>query len=150
MRHRVSVGLAAVLLAAAVFGPGGADAETRLSEQEAHAIGVDAYLYFYPLISMDVTRRQAINVESGKFPGRGPANAFQNIPAYPPADFKVVVRLNFDTLYSSAWLDLTEGPVVMSLPDAGGRYYLMPMLDMWTDVFASPGWRTTGALQQLT
>ena len=69
---------------------------------------------------------------------------FVNVPAYPPADFKVVVRPNFDTLYSIAWLDLTKDAQVVSAPDTDGRFYLLPMLDMWSDVFASPGWRTTG------
>src|SRR5262245_11737235 len=115
-----------------------------ITEGEAHAIAVNAYVYFYPLLSMDLTRRQSTNVEPGKEFGKGPMNMFVNVPEYPPADFKVVVRPNFDTLYSSAWLDLTKEPMVISAPDTGGRYYLLPMLDMWSDVFASPGWRTTG------
>src|SRR6516225_8736071 len=66
-------------------------AGTAITEQEAHAIGVDAYLYFYPLISMDVTRKQFTNIEPGKEFGKGPMNVFTNVPAYPPADFKGVV-----------------------------------------------------------
>jgi hypothetical protein len=117
-------------------------AETT-SEPDAHAIGVEAYLYFYPLVTMELTRKQLTNV--AKPAGvNAPMNAFANLPAFPPADMKVVVRPNFDTLYSSAWLDLTKEPMIVSVPDTHGRYYLMPMLDMWTDVFASPGWRTTG------
>ena len=77
-------------------------------------------------------------------PGRGPMNMFNNVPTYPPADDRGVVRPNFDTLYSIAYLDMTKEPVVVSVPDTDGRYYLLPMLDMWSDVFASPGWRTTG------
>ena len=120
-----------------------AQAQQFATEQEAYAIGVDAYLYFYPLVTMDITRKQLTNVESGKGLA-GPMNSFANISEYPPADMKVVVRPNFDTLYSSGWLDITKEPVIVSVPDTGGRYYLLPMLDMWTDVFASPGWRTTG------
>ncbi len=144
MQRVVSGALAAVaLVAAAVFGPAGARAQDKLTEQEAHAIGVQAYLYFYPLVTMDLTRRQLTNVARPEGIS-APMNTFANIPAYPTADMKVVVRPNFDTLYSSAWLDLTKEPVIVSAPDTHGRYYLLPMLDMWTDVFASPGWRTTG------
>jgi hypothetical protein len=132
----------ALLITLAAAAPAGA--QSTISEQEAHAIGVDAYLYFYPLVSMDLTRTVATNVEAGKIPGFGPPNAFHSFTAYPTADFKAVVRPNFDTLYSSAFLDLTAEPVIVSAPDTAGRYYLLPMLDMWTDVFASPGWRTTG------
>jgi hypothetical protein len=115
-----------------------------ISEQEAQDIAVEAYLYFYPIVSLDVTRKQFTNLEPGNVPGRGPMNMFNNVPTYPPGDDKGVVRYNFDTLYSSAFLDLSKEPMVVSVPDTGGRYYLLPMLDMWTDVFASPGWRTTG------
>lgn len=115
-----------------------------ISEQDAHEIAVDAYIYCYPLVTMDLTRLQSTNIEPGKEFGKGPMNMFVNIPAYPPADMKVVVRVNFDTLYSVAWLDLTKEPQIVSAPDTAGRFYLLPMLDMWSDVFASPGWRTTG------
>ena len=120
-----------------------ARAADPISEQDAHAIGVAAYVYFYSLVTMDLTRKQLTNV--AKPEGiHTPMNTFASLAAFPPADMKVVVRPNFDTLYSSAWLDLTKEPMIVSVPDTHGRYYLLPMLDMWTDVFASPGWRTTG------
>src|ERR1700724_434337 len=121
----------------------GAQAQSAVTEQDARSIAMDAYIYFYPLVTMDVTRKQLTNVEPGKGMG-GPMNTFFNVPAFPTADMKQVVRPNFDTLYSISTLDLTKEPMVVSVPDTGGRYYLLPMLDMWSDVFASPGWRTTG------
>jgi hypothetical protein len=111
---------------------------------DPHRLAVEAYLYVYPLVTMEITRRQTTNMAAGQLPGRAPMGQFAHVPSFPDADFKVVVRPNFDTLYSSLWLDLTAGPVIVSAADTGGRYYLLPMYDMWTDVFASPGWRTTG------
>ena len=116
---------------------------TSANPQEVFDVGVEAYHYLYSLITMDVTRRIMTNVPPGKMPGFGPMGAFYHMRAFPDANFKAVVRPNFDTLYSSAWVDVRE-PVILSVPDTHGRYYLLPMLDMWTDVFAAPGSRTSG------
>ena len=116
-----------------------------LPAEEAYAIARDAYYFAYPIVSMDATMRQATNVpDAASVNLRAPVNQFAHARAYPRADDRDVVRFNFDTLYSLAWLDLSREPVVLSVPDTGGRYYLLPMLDMWTDVFAVVGSRTTG------
>ena len=99
--------------------------------------------YGFPLVIMDATRKKISNVATAG-PSAAPVNQFANMPQFPDASFKDVVRANVDTLYSSAWLDLAKEPIVLSVPDTKGRYYLMPMLDAWTNIFASPGKRTTG------
>jgi hypothetical protein len=133
-----------LLLGSAALAPVKVHAESALSAADAQAIANEAYLYLYPLVTMEITRQQLTNVPPGTSPIGGPMNTFANVATFPSPDMRVVVRPNFDTLYSSAWLDLTREPVVITVPDTHGRYYLLPMLDMWTDVFASPGWRTTG------
>jgi hypothetical protein len=124
---------------------GALTATTTRDAQTAFDIGVEAYTYLYPLLLMEATRRQMTNVEKpGEVLGRGPADVFVNVPAFPPADFKDVVRPNFDTLYSIAWLDLRDEPRIVSAVAAGQNYYLLPHYDMWGEVFACPGTRTTG------
>jgi hypothetical protein len=115
---------------------------------DVRTLSAEAYTYFYPLVTMELTRRQQTNLPAGARPGFGPPNSFHHIRQFPDADFRAVVRPNFDTLYSTAWLDLTRGGVRVHIPDSGGRYYLLPILDMWTDVFAVPGKRTTGTAAQ--
>ena len=118
---------------------------TTLSN-DLRTLSYEAFIYFYPLVTMDITRLQAINRADG--PMACAPNQFQHIRAYPDADFRAVVRPNFDTLYSTTWLDLTGGPVILGVPDTGDRYFMLPLLDMWTDVFANPGKRTSGTGEQ--
>ncbi|MBN8936762.1 MAG: DUF1254 domain-containing protein [Rhizobiales bacterium] len=116
-----------------------------MSQEQVRSLARDLYLYAYPIVSMDTTMRQATNVpDATSVNMRAPVNQFAHVRSYPPADAKEVVRINFDTLYSSAWLDLSREPIVLSVPDTSGRYYLLEMLDMWTDVFSVVGSRTTG------
>lgn len=109
------------------------------------ALARDVFDFGYPIVLMDATMRQVTAVPNATaVTGRAPVNQFAHFRSYPSADAKDVVRFNFDTLYSFAWIDLSRGPMILSVPDTGGRFYLVPTLDMWTDVFCSLGSRTTG------
>jgi hypothetical protein len=111
---------------------------------ETASIAQEAYIFFYPLVLMDVTRKHFTNIEPEKMFGRGPMNTFAHTRTFPPATVRGATHTNFDTLYSSGWLDLRTEPVVVSVPDSQGRYYLLQLLDMWMDSFAGIGKRTTG------
>ena len=108
-------------------------------------IAEDAYTFGLPLVIMDITRRQATNTTTvdGLRP-KAPMNHFNFAPLFPDASFKDIVRPNNDTYYSIAWLDLSNGPIVLSLPNTNDRYHVMQMMDAYTNVFAAPGTRTTG------
>ena len=119
----------------------------QAKEKEALEIGVEAYIYGYPLVTMEMTRRVMTNVAKSEAKN-APMGRFANMREYPTAAFKDITAPNADTLYSVAWLNLAKEPYVLSLPDEKGRYYLMPMLSGWTDVFQVPGTRTTGTKAQ--
>lgn len=101
-------------------------------------------MYSYPLVSVEVTRRQSTNVSRPDGRGAAPINQFANLAFLPEASFTGVVRPNVDTLYSSMFFDVSTEPLVIDVPDMGKRYHLFPILDMWTNVQASPGNRTLG------
>jgi len=108
---------------------------------------IDAYIYGYPLVTMDMTRKFMTNYATVEG-SRGPMGQIIKLRTYPAVDDHAVTAPNADTLYTTAWLDVSKEPWVFSIPDMGDRYYLMPMLDGWTDVFQVPGKRTTGGKAQ--
>jgi hypothetical protein len=128
-------------------GAPGAPVPLPVSEEEAFQLGLEAYIYGYPLVTMEMTRRIMTNVAAPK-ESRAPMGQFVNARAYPGPAFREVTTPNADTLYSTAWLDLSREPYVLSLPDMRDRYFLMPLLSAWTEVFADPGTRTTGTAAQ--
>ncbi|HVI87843.1 MAG TPA: DUF1254 domain-containing protein [Dongiaceae bacterium] len=110
-------------------------------------LATDAYIYGYPLVTMEMTRRVMTNVASAET-SRGPMGQFIKMRRYPDASFRDVTAPNADTLYTTAWVDVGDEPWVLSMPDMKDRYFLFPMLDGWTNVFQVPGKRTTGTKAQ--
>jgi hypothetical protein len=102
----------------------------------SHAI--QAYIYAYPPILAEYTRRVQVGSDGTAM------NKFRHMQHVPsPSDHQLIVRPNTDTLYSSAWLNLTEEPLVLSVPKIG-RYYILEFMDAYTNVFSDPGIRVVG------
>jgi hypothetical protein len=110
-------------------------------------LATDAYVYGYPLVTMEMTRRVLTNVARPEGT-RGPMGQLIKLRQYPNASFRDVTAPNADTLYTTSFLDVGKEPWVFSIPDMKGRYALFPMLDGWTTVFQVPGKRTTGTAAQ--
>jgi len=119
------------------------DGFAPLEGLEDLGVATDAYVYGYPLVTMELTRRVMTNVASVGG-NRGPMGQIVKARTYPDAAFRDVTAPNADTLYTTAWVDLAKEPWVLSIPDMKGRYFLFPLLDAWTTVFQVPGTRTTG------
>ncbi|MGE0223217.1 MAG: DUF1254 domain-containing protein, partial [Acetobacteraceae bacterium] len=106
-------------------------------------LATDAYIYGYPLVTMEMTRRVMTNVTAPEAT-RAPMGQVLKVRSYPNASYRDVTAPNADTLYTIAWVDVGKEPWVLSLPEMKGRYALFPLLDGWTTVFQVPGMRTTG------
>src|SRR5690349_14411586 len=100
----------------------------------------EAYLYGYPLMVMNATMEVMTNVDKPVSGARllAPVNQVVSATTFPDDKFRDVVRANCDTYYTMGWLNLKDNPMKLTLPDTKGRYFLFPMLDAWTNVFASP------------
>ncbi len=110
--------------------------QSAIIELLAHELGVEAFVFGYPLVLMDVTR--------SVFETSKPINQLRHMRTFPDDTFTDVVNPNADMLCSTGFLDLRREPIVLTVPEISDRYYLMQLLDGWTNVFASLGTRTTG------
>ncbi len=110
-------------------------------EKYAYSIGVQAYIYGLAPVIMERTEK-TFTTSSG--PAHAPVNQFGHVTHLATSNDTIIVTPNSDTLYSSAWLELGEGPIVLHVPDTKGRYYVMQLLDAYTNSFNSIGRRTTG------
>ena len=143
MRRLTTLAAAAVLASGTLLGALTVRAAAALTEDEAAKVAEDAYIFGYPLVLMDVTK--TISTAVPKPAGaRAPINQFAHVRAFPDATYTDVVSPNADTLYDLAWLDLAKEPMVLSVPDMGKRYYLMQLVEAWTNNLPPPGTRTTG------
>ena len=135
----LTAGVSAPSFANAVDGP----FANLFADGEEFAIASDAYVYGYPLVTMEMTRRVITNVAE-PVGTRGPMGHIIKLRSYPDATFRDVTAPNADTLYTISFFDVGAEPYVLSIPDMKGRYFLLPFLSGWTDVFQVPGSRTTG------
>lgn len=114
-------------------------------EEVAYYVGLESYVFGYPLVVMDVTRAVLTAVPVPNSEGTAaPINQLAKMPHYVSPYFTNVVRISLNSLWTTGWLDLEKEPIVLSVPDTHGRYYVFSIMNMWTDVFASMGKRTNG------
>ena len=111
--------------------------------EEAVSTAVDAYLYGYPLVTFDIARMQQTNVAVPDAE-HAPMGQMIRMRTYPAVDNHCCAAPNADTLYTEAWLDVSKEPSVLSIPDMGNRYYIIPMLDGYSEVFSVASPATTG------
>jgi hypothetical protein len=121
------------------------DVKADVREEVAYLLGMEAYVYGYPLVMMDVTREVLTAAPAPNAEGTAaPINQLAKMPQYVDPTFKNVVRISLNSLWTTGFVDLAKEPIVLSVPGTQERYDVFSMMNMWTDVFGSVGKRTTG------
>ncbi len=116
--------------------------EDTISVKEEIAIATKAFIFGLPLVLFDITKEQSTNYVKAISKG-APVNQFSKKSKFPDSSDTSVVRPNCDTYYCTAFLDLSDGPLVMSVPATADEYYMLPFLDAYTNAIKySPGTRT--------
>ena len=109
----------------------------------AAVLAAQAYIYGYPL--MEYERVRALSTNLNTIVNRTSFASPEDLPDPYWGAIGGGRRPNVDTLYSIAQLDLGDGPVVLSVPDMGDRYYSFQITDPYTNVVGYIGSRTTGS-----
>ena len=111
----------------------GVSATQRRTAARTFAAAEAAYVWGLPLVELHETVR--------RFRVR---NQVISIAGLATPETKNVVSPNVDTAYTVAWLSLTDGPLVVDVPDTHGRFYTFQLMDGWTNSFAYLGSGSTG------
>lgn len=112
-----------------------ADQTTTSSTQTSAALSLSAQnslIYSVPLYEFYQTRQRYIKL------GLTP-NTFQHQQYLTTAAGQTVTKPNHDTVYSTAFLKLDNGPVQINLPATGQRYFSLALMDAYTNNFALRG-----------
>jgi hypothetical protein len=103
------------------------------------------YIYGYAPVAMSATMALQTAVPNAMgSPGRAPVNQFAYGGALASPGSQVIVRPDPDTIYANACLDLSSQPLILHVPNTGGRFYLMALFDAYSNQFVSVGSRATG------
>jgi hypothetical protein len=122
------IGFLAILSGLAIAG-----CSEKVHQSKVVKQAVDAYIYAYPLVTFDMVRQQETNTEVPTG-AHAPMGQVIKMRKYPAVDDHAAAAPNTDTLYTLVWLDVSEGPMVLGVPDMGNRYYMLPLMDGYSEI----------------
>lgn len=119
-----------------------ADTAQNWRETYAYVVKMQAVIYGYPAVKNILTRYAMVEKPVGRVDT--PLNTWFHVRVATDATDKLHSSITDNLLYSAAWFDVSTDPLVVTVPDAGNRYYGLQMMEMYSDIFAYAGLRATG------